>query len=66
MSIRKQKNPVGRPALPAKKLRKNTSKTIRVTIQVADDLRAIARLYDAGTITKANIKSFIKKYEIQA
>ena len=63
MSITKKKNPVGRPPLPPKKLRSNTSKTIRVTTQVSDELRAIARMYDAGTISKADIKSFIKKNE---
>ena len=54
-----EKNPVGRPPLPKHLLKKRTTKIIRVPLDIADELKAIANAYDDKSLSSADIQAFI-------
>jgi hypothetical protein len=55
-----KKNPVGRPSIPEHLLKKRTTKTIRIPLEISDDLKTLSRLYGAGGVSKEEIRAFIK------
>ena len=59
-----EKKPVGRPRLPEHQLKRRTTKTMRVPIKIIDLLKAIVRLYNAGTLSTDDISNFIKSKEM--
>jgi hypothetical protein len=54
-----KKNPVGRPPMPEHLLKKRTTKIIRISLDIADELKELSRMYGDGAVSISEIKEFI-------
>ena len=63
MTKKTTKRPVGRPPLDPSLLKKRTTRTMRVPVEIIDELKAITKAFSDGSLSSAGIRAFIDSLE---